>query len=265
MVNLGKIISELEGLWPQSTADDWDRPGLSVGSKDQEIHSVLLSVDVTRAVVQEAIDSGCQLVVSHHPLLLRGINEVTEQSLKGEIVSLAIKNDVAIYSAHTNADKAEVGTATALAELYGLTNTKVLDAESGHGLVGELPTEQSLVEFATRIAKHLPNVAAGVKVSGDPEMRIKTVALSPGAGDADVGKAMAAGVDLFITSDLRHHPAQDFVEAPGKPRALIDVSHWASEYALLPKAKGAIEKLFPTLKVTISEVRTDPWDFAVMQ
>lgn len=265
MVYLEKIITELERLWPLVTADEWDRPGLSVGSAKLDVQKILLSVDVTKAVVQEAIAIGANLIISHHPLLLRGVNEVSEQSLKGEIVSLAIKNDVAIYSAHTNADKAEIGTATALAGLYGLRNLSVLDAETGHGLVGELDTEQTLVEFATKIAKLLPSVAAGIKVAGDPEQRIKTVALSPGAGDSDLGKAMARGVDLFITSDLRHHPSQDFVETPGRPRALIDVSHWASEFALLPKAQEAILKLFPALEVEISDVRTDPWNFAVMQ
>ena len=265
MVYLEKFITELERLWPLNTGDDWDRPGLSVGSLKQEINKVLLSLDITRAVVQEAIETGVNLIISHHPLLLRGVNEVSEQSLKGEIVSLAIKNDVAIYSAHTNADKAEVGTAAVLAVLYGVKNTTVLDPETGHGLVGELETEQTLVEFATRIAKLLPPVAAGIKVAGDPEQRIKTVALSPGAGDSFLGKAMARGVDVFITSDLRHHPSQDFVETPGGARALIDVSHWASEFALLPKAKEAILKLFPALEIEISDVRTDPWNFAVMQ
>ena len=265
MVYLGKILKELERLWPISSADDWDRPGLSVGSIDQEVNKILLSVDVTKAVIQEAIARGCQLIVSHHPLLLRGVNDVSEQTLKGEVISLAIKNDVAIYSAHTNADKAEIGTASALAELYGVSNTEVLDPESGHGLVGDLIPEQSLIEFATWIAKKLPSVAAGVKVAGDPESRIRRVALSPGAGDSNLGIAKAKGVDVFITSDLRHHPSQDFLEAPGSPRALIDVSHWASEYSLLPKAQEAIAKLFSDIEVLISDVRTDPWDFAVMQ
>jgi dinuclear metal center YbgI/SA1388 family protein len=259
-------MSYLEELWPVESADDWDRPGLSVGSREATVSSVLLSVDVTSAIVDEAIQVGANLILSHHPLLLRGVNDVSEQSLKGEIVTKAIKNDVAIYSAHTNADKAPTGTAAALAQLYGLTNLRVLDPETGHGLIGQLPEPMTLLQFSTKIAKLLPPVAAGIKVAGDHQAIVKTIALSPGAGDADLGKALAAQVDVFITSDLRHHPAQDFIETPGdRTRALIDVSHWASESIYLDKVAQLLLDKFPGLHVRVSEVRTDPWDFAVMQ
>lgn len=265
MVKLETLLGTFEELWPKSTADDWDRPGLSVGSTSQEISKVLLSVDVTKKVIEEAIGLGAQLVLSHHPLLLRGVSEVSEQSLKGEIVALAIRNSIAVFSTHTNADKAKVGTATALAAAYGVTNTHVLDPESGHGLVGELAESVSLIQFASRIASRLPAVAQGVRVAGNPELTVSRVALSPGAGDADLGKALSQGVDVFITSDLRHHPAQDFIETPGKPRGLIEVSHWASEYMMLPLAKTELATRYPELEFVLSEVRTDPWDFAVMQ
>lgn len=265
MVKLEQLTEFFEELWPSVSADDWDRVGLSVGSLDQEISKVLLSVDVTKSVLEEAKALGCNLVLSHHPLLLRGVNEVSEQSLKGQLVSFAIKSDIAIFSAHTNADKAAIGTAAALANLFGLTSTRQLDQETGHGLVGELSSPESLIEFATKIAKSLPSVAAGLKVAGDPEKLIHRVALSPGAGDADLGKAMAAGVDVFITSDLRHHPAQDFLETPGHQTALIDIAHWASESVFLTSVAKAITERFSDLEVVLSDVRTDPWDFAVMQ
>ena len=265
MVKLEQLTKFFEELWPSFTADDWDRVGLSVGSLDQKISKILLSVDVTKSVLEEAKSLGCNLVLSHHPLLLRGVNEVSEQSLKGQLVSFAIKSDIAIFSAHTNADKAAIGTAAALANLFGLTATRQLDHESGHGLVGELSSPESLIQFATKIAKSLPSVAAGLKVAGDPEKLIYRVALSPGAGDADLGKAMEAGVDVFITSDLRHHPAQDFLETPGHQTALIDIAHWASESVFLMSVAKAITERFSDLEVVLSDVRTDPWDFAVMQ
>lgn len=260
------LLQKLEILWPSESADDWDRPGLSVGSSSVEITKVLLSVDVTKGVVEEAIALGCNLIVSHHPLLLRGVNQVSSESLKGPILELAIKNDVVIFSAHTNADKAEIGTAMALARLFGLSVKTRLNPISGHGVIGELPSPMKLIEFSTKVARVLPAVAAGVKVAGNPEQLVQRIAIAPGAGDSETGQALAASVDVFITSDLRHHPSQDFMETPSsRPKALIDVSHWASEYSLLPEAKLAIERFFPGLEVLISELKTDPWDFAVMQ
>lgn len=262
---LSELLDYFQEIWPLDSADDWDRPGLSVGSSEQRVSKALLSVDITKAVVEEAISVGADLIVSHHPLLLRGVNEVTEQSLKGQIITLAIKNDIAIFSAHTNCDKAELGTARALANLFEINDVQVLDPLTGHGLIGKLHPAMTLLSFATKIAKLLPPVAAGLKVAGDPQQLVTKVALSPGAGDSDLGKALEAGADLFITSDLRHHPAQDFIETPGKPRALIDISHWASESVYLDATQAAISERFSELSVLVSEVRTDPWDFAVMQ
>lgn len=265
MVKLKQLLENLEALWPLASADEWDKPGLSVGSRSQQIKRVLLTVDVTSSVIQEASEKQCELVISHHPLLLRGVTELTQESLKGQIVQLAIKNDIAIYSAHTNADKSEQGTAFAIADSIGLQNLMVLDDQSGHGLTGELKSAESLISFATRLAKRIPAVAAGVKVAGNPEQLVRTIGIAPGAGDAFLGVALQKELDVFITSDLRHHPAQDYIESPGGSRALIDISHWAAESLWLPLAQAQINRLHPELEVLISELRTDPWNFAVMQ
>lgn len=267
MVSLEVLTQTFEKLWPIQSSDDWDKPGLAFGSIHQEISKILLTVDVTSAVLEEAIDTGAQLVLAHHPSLLRGVNQLSEQSIKGKLAALAIRNNLAVFSAHTNADKAEVGTAQALAAAIDVRGFAPLDAESGHGFVAELQSPETLISFSTRLAKLLPSVAAGIKAAGDPEMLVKTIGVAPGAGDSFLGSALSAGVDVFITSDLRHHPAQDFMEsnAIGKRVALIDISHWAAESLWLPFAQKELMKHHPEVEIVISEIRTDPWDFAVMQ
>jgi dinuclear metal center YbgI/SA1388 family protein len=267
MVSLEVLIQTFEKLWPKTTADDWDRPGLALGSKHSQINKVLLSVDVTTAILQEAKEQSAQLVLAHHPPLLRGVTELGEETIKGNLAAFAIKNDLAVFSAHTNADKAQVGTAKALATALGVEILAPLDETSAHGFIAELTAPESLIAFSTRLAKLLPSVAAGLKVAGDPEALVRKIAVAPGAGDSFLGSALSAGVDVFITSDLRHHPAQDFIESNevGHKVALIDISHWAAESLWLPLAQKELSRLHPDVEFIVSEVRTDPWDFAVMQ
>lgn len=267
MVSLEVLIQSFEKLWPKASAEDWDRPGLTIGDPDQSVSKVLLAVDATHAVVDEALALQANLLLTHHPLLLRGVSELSQKSVKGNIVTRAIRGELAIFCAHTNSDLAELGTATALAKLFDIRNAVALDPITGHGLVGNLATPESLIGFATRIAKQLPSVAAGIKVAGNPDAMIQRIGLAPGAGDGFLDAALAAKLDVFITSDLRHHPSQEFLEtnAFSGPVALIDLSHWAAESIWLPMIQKELTKMHPDVSFVLSELSTDPWDFAVMQ
>jgi dinuclear metal center YbgI/SA1388 family protein len=267
MVSLDSLIQSFEKLWPKASAEAWDRPGLIVGDLHQEVTKVHLSVDATYAVIEEALSQGANLLITHHPLLLRGVSELGSQSVKGNIVSAAIKGNLSIFAAHTNADIAEVGTAVSLARLFGLQDPEVLDPASGHGLVGNLSKPETLLGFATRIAKLLPSVASGIKVAGDPAAVISRVGLAPGAGDGLLDAVMQLRPDVFVTSDLRHHPSQDFLEsnAYSSKVALIDISHWAAESIWLGTARKELSLMHPDVSFILSELSTDPWDFAVMQ
>ena len=130
-----------------------------------------------------------------------------------------------------------------------------------------LPKPESLIALSTRLAKILPSVAAGLKVAGDPELQVNRIAVAPGAGDSFMQAALSTGADVFITSDLRHHPAQDFLENNelGRSVALIDISHFAAESLWLPHAQKELMKRHPQVDFILSDIRTDPWDFAVMQ
>ena len=264
---LEKLISQFETLWPDADKEDWDKPGLMIGSPSQEITKVLLTVDVTSEVLHEAVDHGCQLVVSHHPMFLRGAFEFSDLGFKGANSSFAIRNNLAVFSAHTNADFQLDGVTQSLAKTLGLENLNPLASANGHVVVGQTPIAVSLLDFSRSVAKRIPAVAQGVKVSGDPERMISKVAVLAGAGDGYLTAVAQAEADLYITSDLRHHPAQDFAEQ-GKITsgpALMDISHWAAEWVWLESAKAQLENLNSQVEFVVSEINTDPWTFAVMQ
>jgi dinuclear metal center YbgI/SA1388 family protein len=264
---LEKLISQFETLWPDADKEDWDKPGLMIGSPKQEITKVLLTVDVTSEVLREAVELGCQLVVSHHPMFLRGAFEFSDLGFKGTNSSFAIRNNLAVFSAHTNADFQVDGVTQSLAKALGLQDLAPLSSANGHVVVGQAPKTLTLLDFARSVAKRIPAVAQGVKVSGDPERMISKVAVLAGAGDGYLNQVAQSGADLYITSDLRHHPAQDFAEQ-GKITsgpALMDISHWAAEWVWLESAKAQLEKLNSQVEFVVSEINTDPWTFAVMQ
>lgn len=271
-VELGQLIATFEKLWPLAGADDWDVPGLVTGNSSQRVSRVLLTVDVTSEIVAEAVNGEFDLVLAHHPYLLRGINSLDESSAKGAALVNAIRSGVSIYAAHTNADIVANGVSAVLAEAFGIQNSKPLipgsDESVGHGRVGELAASVKLGEFARMIAKVLPSTASGVRVAGDFNQQIQRVAVCGGAGDSFIAAAVAAGADVYVTSDLRHHPVQDAREqaliSAGAP-AIIDVAHWASEWLWLEVAAEQLCKQFPNVQFVVSQIRTDPWDFVVTQ
>lgn len=265
-MTLSNLLASFERLWPKDSAEEWDRPGLMVGNPSQEVNKVLLAVDVTAEVIDQAIQIGCQLVLTHHPLMLRGVHELGELTLKGNLVAKAIKSGLAIFSAHTNADIAQGGVSQSLAQAIELRNLSPLDSVSGHGIVGDID-EIKLIDFARKISKAIPATAQGIRVAGDSEKLITRVGLVAGAGDSFLGLASQAGIDLFITSDLRHHPAQDFIEQSKLTEgpALIDIAHWAAEWVWLDQAAAQLAGIHRDVEFIVSDLRTDPWDFAVMQ
>ncbi len=265
------ILAVAEELWPMSGAETWDASGLISGSLVDEVRSIQLVVDAVPHTVDEAIEAGAGLLVAHHPLLLRGVTSVAEDRYKGAILARLIRANCALLAAHTNADVMESGTSATLAARLGLTNLRpILPGETtdrGIGRVGELPQPTTLGRFARQLADILPATAGGVRVAGDYDAPVSVVALCAGAGDAFLGEPAVLSADVYVTSDLRHHPASEFREnarvAAGP--ALIDVSHWASEWLWLDTAASQLRAVLPEVSVTVSELRTDPWDFLVVQ
>lgn len=264
---LRTVIRTLESAYDPATAESWDAVGLVCGDPAQPVRKVLFAVDPVTAVAEEALDWGADLIVTHHPLYLRGVTSVAATTAKGRIVHRLIRANVGLYTAHTNADVADPGVSDALARAVGLSGplrplAPLPDRPRlGLGRVGELPVSMTLAKFAALAAHGLPRTSGGLRVSGDPDRLVKTVAVSGGAGDSLLGAAKRAGVDVFLTADLRHHPASEYAEDDGP--ALIDAAHWATEW---PWLTDAAERLTTALAATgnnvearVSERVTDAW------
>lgn len=271
-MQLRDVVAALERMYPPETAQSWDRVGLVAGDPDQPIRRVHLAVDPTLAVIAEAREAGADLIITHHPLLLRGIHSVATTTAKGAAVTELIVNDIALYCAHTNADVADPGVGQALAAACGLPQTEALEITEAQelGRVGDLPQPLTLVEFARRLHEQLPATAGGLRVAGPPEATVRRVAVLGGAGDGAFEAVRSSGADVYVTADLRHHPALEAREeaavGDGTPY-LVDAGHYASEYLWLP---GLAERLVTELgaagtrlEVHVSQVRTDPWDFVL--
>lgn len=271
-MRLSQLIDTFEELWPQSGAETWDAPGLLVGSSLADVSRVLLTVDVTNELLTEAIAEKFDLILAHHPALLKGVSSLAANTGKGSLVTRAISANVAVFAAHTNADIVEHGVSDTLARVLGLSDIKPLMPSAhpgqGHGRIGVLEEEMSLGEFARLVANALPATATGVRVAGEYSQSISRVALCGGAGDSFIADAASAGADVYLSADLRHHPTQEAREqalADGSNMALVDVSHWASEWLWLDVAARQLREAHPEIEFVVSTLRTDPWDFVVTQ
>ena len=253
------VVDALDRRYPREWAEQWDRVGLVLGDFDTPVGTILCVVDCVPETVDEALAVGADLIVAHHPLLLKPVSSIAPDTYKGRIIHRLIRSDVALYVAHTNADVANPGVSDALAARLELTGTRPLvpgDEDRGLGRIGALPEAMSLAEFAEFAAARLPATAGGIRAAGDPGRPIRTVAVCGGAGDAFLGDATRTGVDAYLCADLRHHPAGEHL-AGGGP-ALLDVAHWASERPWLDEVAGWLRGQFPA-DVLVSDLDTDPW------
>jgi dinuclear metal center YbgI/SA1388 family protein len=269
--NLADVVRVLDGFYPQHTAAGWDRVGLVTGDLRQPVRLVHLAVDPTLAVIEEARDAGADLLVTHHPLLLRGVHSIATTTAKGAAVTTLVVADIALYCAHTNADVATPGVNDALAVAGGLSaGAEPLVEEDGEpiGKVGDLAEPTTLRDYAARLAAALPAAPAGLRVSGDPDAIVRRVAVQGGAGDTRFDAVRRSGADVYVTADLRHHPVLEArEEARGGPPYLIDAGHWATESLWLAgcadRLRGALREQGYDVETAVSHLRTDPWDFVV--
>ncbi|RZU61455.1 Nif3-like dinuclear metal center hexameric protein [Zhihengliuella halotolerans] len=272
---LGDILIAVEELWPASLAEKWDRVGLVAGRTERPVRRVLFAVDPTLDVVRDAVARGTDLLITHHPLMLRGVNSVAATDPKGEVVHELIEGRCALLTVHTNGDSAVGGVSDVLADIFGLQDVEPLSAadeglpEEGIGRIGDLPQAVTLGDFAATVYGAMPAVAGGVRVAGDRQAVIRRVAVCGGAGDSLMDTVREAGADVYVTGDLRHHPALEAREtARGQRPYLIDVSHFASEWLWLPAAADALTNVLSDqnfdVEVQVSSINSDPWDFVMI-
>ena len=236
-----EVAQIIERFAPLDTAADWDNTGFCIGSADTEVRGVLVGFDCTPDLVREAVERGANMIVTHHPLIIRGIKKISPDNFLGEIITLAIKNDIVVYSAHTNADKADGGVNSLMAERLGLAGCYVL-SEDGFGLVGSLPQKMAPVEFIAFVKERFSlQVVRASRLTGKP---IERVALCSGSGASLIGAAMASGADAYICGDVSYH--QFFTE---KDFLLLDIGHFESEIAIVDKLISVLEEKNSTFAV----------------
>lgn len=267
MTALREILDALQEAYPHSLAEPWDAVGLVCGDPAEEVRKVVVCVDPDPSTVDDVIACDAQLLVAHHPLLLRGVHGVPADEPKGDRVHRLVRAGAALFCAHTNADAASPGVSDALAAAIGLRVLRPLvpheDGRTGIGRICELPLTETLSDFVRRVARSLPATEWGARGAGDPDRPIRTVAVAGGAGDGLLGEVAAAGVDAYVTADLRHHPAAEHVDRAVAGRvvpALVDVAHWASEWPWCEQAAEVIRAVCGgSVEVLVSTRCTDPW------
>ncbi|MBI1349865.1 MAG: Nif3-like dinuclear metal center hexameric protein [Actinomycetales bacterium] len=259
------VVAFIESRYPTRIAAEWDTNGLTCGDPSQPVETVLFAVDPVMTVVDEAIAMDADMIITHHPLLLRGVHSVAATDHKGKVVHELIRRGIALMNVHTSADHGMRGVSDALAAALGIHDLRPLvplagDSGLGTGRVGELTRPIPLRRLGEQVAAALPPTHHGVRVAGDLDRVVRTVAVCGGSGDAYLADA-ARLADAYVTADLRHHRAQDHLMDGGC--GLIDVSHWASEWPWLAAAAEALRadatQRGSTVEVHVSTIPTDPW------
>ena len=257
-----EIAEAIEQYAPLRLQEEWDNAGIQVGNPEAEITGVLLCTDATETVVGEAVALGYNLVISHHPLIFRGLKKIMGRTPVERTVAMAIKHDITIYSAHTNMDSAWQGVSFRMADKIGMTDVAFLDdnrvdaygdqcnTSAGCGVIGNIePT--AAIEVLKRV-KAAFEVGA-VRYCGNPDTVISRVALCGGAGGFLIDKAVEMGAQLYVTADMRYH---DFLDN-SKRIVVADIGHYESEHFTKEIFLEIIQKKSPTFAVAFAKSETN--------
>ncbi len=264
MPTLADVVDLLHAWYPPETADGFDAVGLVVGDPSAEVAKVMFAVDPTIEVAREAVEWGADLLVVHHPLFLTPVSSVAATTPKGRTLHALTSGGCALLTAHTNADQASSGVSESLALTLGLRDLAPIlpaseGATTGTGRVGTV-AETTLDAFAARVGEALPPTAHGVRVAGARDRVVRRVAVCGGSGDFLLDELAHGDVDVYVTSDLRHHRAAEFLEHDGP--ALVDVAHWAAEWTWLPVVEARLREVMgDRVGTRVSTQCTDPWSF----
>ena len=243
------VTSCIEEFAPLAIQEKWDNSGLCVGSPEAPVSSVLFGLDCTPELVDEAIECGADMIVTHHPLIFSGLKKICPDDMVGEAVFKAIKAGISIYAAHTNADKVLAGVSGAMAAKLGLQNVEILSDEgdgTGLGVVGEFP-EALTAQQALELVKERFSLQA-IRTSRPVDGKIKRVAMCGGSGGSLIGAAKAAGAQLYLSGDISYH---NFFTPEGF--MLMDIGHYESEIEIVDILFSLVKKKFPTFAVRITQ------------
>lgn len=247
-----EIIKYLETFFPKELAYEWDNVGLQIGSLNKKVKKVLITLDVTKEVVKEAIEKKVDLILSHHPLIFKPVMNIQVETPRGWIIHHLISHNIPLYSLHTNYDLAEGGMNDEFVKALEIKNAKVLDDAENIGRYGDV-TQRSMpdfIEFIKRVL-HLDKV----RVIGPMNKLIKVVGISGGSGASHMNQAKRKNCDVYLTGDIPYHTALDAIQVG---ITLIDIGHHAEEIFVY-SLKSKLEFAFPEIEFNASLVNTDPF------
>lgn len=262
-MKVADITAVLEQFAPLRIQESWDNSGLIIGSPEDDLHGVLVGFDCTPALILEAVEKGCDMVVTHHPLIFKGIKRIDGKDPVGAAIMQAIRSGVAVYAAHTTADKVITGVSGAMARRLELKNVSIMvpeeDGTIGLGCIGEFPQPMNGMQALRYVQEKF-----GLKVikSSKPlETPITKVALLGGSGGGEIPLAQAKGAQLYITADISYH---NFFTPEGF--MLMDVGHFESEVEIVDIFVAQIRKKFPTFASYKSDAldRSNPVHYFVV-
>ena len=246
-----KVIEILEKQSPKSYACDWDNVGLLVGREDKEIQKIYIALDATDEAIEEAIANGADMLLTHHPMIFKGMKRVTQEDFIGRRIIRLIQNDISYYAMHTNFDV--MGMADLAADYLGISDTRVLEitsvsetGEEGIGRYGSLKKEMTVRECCEEVKQAFS--LENVKVFGDLERKVKTAAISPGSGRSVISNALQAGVDVLITGDIDHHEG---IDAVAQKLTVIDAGHYGVEHIFIPYMEQYLKRETKELEIAV--------------
>lgn len=254
-MKIKEIIVALERFAPLPLQDDYDNSGLQVGLTETEATGALLCLDVTEAVLAEAKTLGCNLVVSHHPLLFHPLKSITDNDINGRCVIKAVKDNIAIYSSHTNLDNVRGGVNGRIANILGLLNTQNivnLTEGNGSGVIGDL-YKPILFDELLQLLQERFNVSV-IRHNRCTQKQIKRIAICGGAGSFLINDAFNLGADAFITGEIGYHHFFGFDNI----MSLIEIGHYESEQFTIELLYDILLSSFPSLPLFMTKINTNP-------
>ncbi len=259
-IKVKEIAAAIEGFAPLELQEPYDNAGLQVGDREMPVSAVLVCLDVTEDILREAIERECNMIVSHHPLIFKGLKCLTGRTATERIVAEALRRNIAIYSAHTNLDSASEGVSAEIAHSLGLRDLRPLKptapgADTGLGVVGDMAPAPKL-EFLRRL-KELFGVKMVRYSAQTPSIVVRRVAVCGGAGGSLIPDALCAGADVYVTGDLRYH---DFTTY-GLDLLLADIGHYESELCTMKIFSKMIRERYPDCQVFFAEREQSPIGF----
>ncbi|WP_297427023.1 Nif3-like dinuclear metal center hexameric protein [Clostridium sp.] len=262
MTKVIDVAKEIEKFAPKFLSEDYDNVGLMVGDESKEVKKVLLALDCTKEVIKEAIETKSDLIITHHPLIFRKPKNIVKGDLLGDKVISLIKEDIALYSCHTNLDSVKGGINETIVNMLGLTSSEIIAPsenknykDSGIGRIVRLEKERSLNDIINLVKTNL-NVKNMRIVRGAD--KIKVLAVINGSGQDFFQKAENLGAQCIITGDTTYHFASDFKEMG---ISIIDAGHFSTEYLVFLKSLEFLKDKFQDVEFIFSTKCEDPYEF----